>query len=535
MRTVEAAGCGKSGSRAALRALVVADDAAGTRRCREALRSAAEPFEVYAADGLAEAMRHLRAETYDAVVLGLSARSAGDLDALAALRRRGRAVPIVVVAGSMDDAMQVRAVEEGAEDCVPWAEPLGPALAGAVRRAVARRRRSGEMHDAAECARESARLQSAFLANMSHEVRTPVHIITSYLYLLRDRAAERGDEETLADIDRIECSGRRLVETIDAIVDLAKFEAGTFDVRPEPVWLCGRVKALVEDCRAQAEAKGLGLRLEADEREATVRFDDYCLSHALRHLLSNALKFTERGGIRVRLARGGDGRLRLSVTDTGIGIDPAFHGRLFRPFCQESSGYDRRYEGNGLGLSLTRRLLAANGAEIGVDSVKGVGSTFTIVFSAECEVTPAGAGEAGALDALPAPEAAVPDADRPCVVVVEDDVDAQHLLRIFLSKRYRVLMASSGDEMRAILEEEPGEVRALLMDLSLSGEEDGITLTRSLRHDERWREVPIIAVTAHARTEDRSAALSAGCTAFLSKPYRPVELVSLVEGLDAGR
>ena len=118
---------------------------------------------------------------------------------------------------------------------------------------------------------------------------------------------------------------------------------------------------------------------------------------------------------------------------------------------------------------------------------------------------------------------------RPCVLVVEDDVETQRFMGVLLGRRYDVLLASSGDELRRQLESNGGRVRLVLMDLSLKGEEDGLELTRALRQDERWKNLPIVAVTAHAFPSDRTNALNAGCDAYLEKPVENVRLLALVE------
>jgi CheY-like chemotaxis protein len=122
-----------------------------------------------------------------------------------------------------------------------------------------------------------------------------------------------------------------------------------------------------------------------------------------------------------------------------------------------------------------------------------------------------------------------PEPARPCVLVVEDDVETQRFMRVLLGRRYEVLLASSGNEVRQQLETDGGRVRLVLMDLSLKGGEDGLTLTRALRHQERWKRLPIVAVTAHASPSDRANALNAGCDAYVEKPIDNVRLLSLVE------
>jgi signal transduction histidine kinase len=174
--------------------------------------------------------------------------------------------------------------------------------------------------------------------------------------------------------------------TIHGVLDISKIQAGAFDLKPAPLPLRSLVERHVEDVRVLARQKGLSLTSAIEEPEATVRFDEYCLSQALLNLLGNAVKFTEEGTITVRLCRAPEGELCLEIRDTGVGIDPGYLPRLFTPFSQELSGYTRPFEGSGLGLALARNYLALNGARISVESEKGRGSTFRVHFSRESEV-----------------------------------------------------------------------------------------------------------------------------------------------------
>jgi CheY-like chemotaxis protein len=308
-------------------------------------------------------------------------------------------------------------------------------------------------------------------------------------------------------------------------LDFSKIEARAFELRPQSVKLSSMLERHVEDMRILAEQKNLRLRCVVEDPKATVLFDEYCLSGALTNLLQNAIKFTQEGSVTARLYRGVDRNLKLSVTDTGIGIEPGYLARIFEPFSQEESGYTRRFEGNGLGLALTRSYLQLNGANISVQSQKGQGSQFTISFAPESELrltSPNGAEPKAAVNgngAVPAP-----GIRRPCILVVEDDPDNQVLIRTILKKNYEVKLASSADEARKELDTAGKHIELILMDWSLKGDEDGVTLTRNLRLDERYRKTPVVALTAHASAEDRKLAKATGFDAFLGKPVDRDEL-----------
>ncbi len=242
-----------------------------------------------------------------------------------------------------------------------------------------RRRVERELARARDTALEAVRLKSAFLANVSHEIRTPLNIIAGYNQMIADRFAEIGDESQRDSLDAVQRASRRLIRTVQSILDMSKIDTATFDTHPAPLVVASIVEEIVRDFRRAASAKGLEVSCEIEEPDAVVVFDEYCLSQALLNLFDNAIKFTERGRITVRLTRQG-GALRLEVHDTGVGIDDSYRSHLFERFSQEESGYGRRFEGSGLGLALVKHYVEGNGARVTVESKKHSGSVFTIHF-----------------------------------------------------------------------------------------------------------------------------------------------------------
>ncbi len=243
------------------------------------------------------------------------------------------------------------------------------------------RRRELELTQARDAALEASRLKSAFVANVTHEIHTPLNIILGYADLMAERLAELGDERVNDYAEPVRRAGKRLLDTVASILEISRIEAGAYRVDPKPIVLAEFIGRLLEEFRLLAARKGLALSAEIDEPQATVRFDEGCLSNALTNLLQNAIKFTEHGEVVVRLGRDARGALCLEVRDTGVGIDAAYLPHIFDAFSQENPGLTRRFEGVGLGLSLVRKYLELNGAELKVTSEKGKGSTFTIRFT----------------------------------------------------------------------------------------------------------------------------------------------------------
>ena len=234
-----------------------------------------------------------------------------------------------------------------------------------------------QLEKAKEEAEKASRVKSVFLANMSHEIRTPLTSILGFAEVI----GQEIDEDMEGKIPRfarlIEESGKELLETLDAVLNLSRLEAGEMELVPETVPLEEPVREVVEVHRP--EAKEAGIALEAHlEAQATARVDEGGLKLILRNLLSNALKYTEEGGsvdVRVREKKG---KSVIEVEDTGVGMDPAMVPKLFEPFRQASEGASRQYEGTGLGLAVTRRMARQMDGAIDVETEQGEGSRFTV-------------------------------------------------------------------------------------------------------------------------------------------------------------
>jgi len=275
-----------------------------------------------------------------------------------------------------------------------WARtfPIGDPAAGVKRVAglasdiTERKRIEQKLADARDAALEASRLKTAFLANVSHELRTPLNVILGFARLLAEDALAAGLAEAESHVGAMSRASKRLIRTIDGILDLSKIESGTFAVKRKPLHMKTIVERLLDNVRPLAELKNLVLDSRIEEARVHILFDEYCLSEALAHLVDNAIKFTERGQVTVRLGREPAGRLFLEITDTGIGIGPDYFDELFTPFSQEDLAATRQYEGSGLGLALAKRYLELNQARISVASEKHKGTTVIVWFPPSIEV-----------------------------------------------------------------------------------------------------------------------------------------------------
>jgi signal transduction histidine kinase len=232
-----------------------------------------------------------------------------------------------------------------------------------------------ELAEAKERAKSIARMRSAILNNLTHEVRTPLTVIVGFTSMLR-----RGvDPKYVRFVDAIERSGNRLMLMLDTILDLAQLEAGTIITDHQRVDVVEVVDEVVDMLRPYVEDSHLDLRWERPAMSMAAWFDQRILSRVLRNLLDNAIKFTEEGYIEVSIEDDKEWTY-INVRDTGVGIDKVYQKQLFEEFSQESTGLERTYQGTGLGLAVSKRLMDRAGGTISVKSHKGKGSLFVVAI-----------------------------------------------------------------------------------------------------------------------------------------------------------
>ena len=242
---------------------------------------------------------------------------------------------------------------------------------------TARKRRERRLKEAKEEAEEANRMKSVFLANMSHEIRTPLTSMIGFAEAISDEVPDDEDGPIPRFASLIEESGHRLMETLDAVLNLSKLEAGEMELSVEPLPLSDEIEETVELFETKAEEAGIDLRVDTPDRPLWGRADPGGLRIMLRNLISNAIKYTEEGHVWVR-AEQDDGAVAVEVEDTGIGMDPEEVSSLFRAFRQESEGLSREYEGSGLGLAVTRQVLDQMEGTIDVETEPGQGTCFTV-------------------------------------------------------------------------------------------------------------------------------------------------------------
>ena len=385
-----------------------------------------------------------------------------------------------------------------------------PAVGGVVvnlRDVTERKRAQAVLVQAKRQAEEVAHLKSTFLANMSHEIRTPLTAILGFSDILADEITDPQQQEF---VDLIARSGKRLMETLNSVLDLARLEAGRGEIVCLPMSVGDAAREAADLMGPAAAERGLTITAAVETEGAVAALDDAAFARVLHNLAGNALKFTESGGVTIRVSDGAGeqaGHVVVRVEDTGIGIDEAFLPRLFGEFEQESAGVERTHEGAGLGLAISRQLVERMGGTIRVESAKGVGTVFTLVF--------------------PAVGAELPERPaRPCLLVVDDNEQARHVAERVLGTFYDVETAASGDEALALARE--NRFRAVLLDIHLGDTVSGEDVLRDLRADPTIAGLPVVAVTAYSLPGDRARFLALGFDDYVTKPYTRERLLGAV-------
>jgi len=378
-----------------------------------------------------------------------------------------------------------------------------------------------ELNDKADFLQRASELKSHFLSNMSHEFRTPLNSITALSGILLDRLDGDLTPEQEKQVKFIRGSAQGLTELVNDLLDLAKVEAGKVTIRPTTFQVEGLFAALRGMLRPLLiQNSSVNLVFEDPAGLPEFYTDEAKISQILRNFISNALKFTERGEVRVSVKRGPKDTAIFSVSDTGIGIAPDDQERIFQEWTQVEGKLQKTVKGTGLGLPLSRKFAQLLGGEVYVRSQPGTGSTF---FAAVPTFF------SGATDIVYVPELSREiDSNKLPVLVVEDNREALFVYDKYLKgTQFQVIPASSLREARAALRDfRPAGV---ILDVLLQGEHSW-ELLRELKHDPATASIPILVVTV---VENREKALSLGADGFQAKPVERAWLLDQLNNLVA--
>ncbi|WP_199332494.1 PAS domain S-box protein [Anabaena catenula] len=378
------------------------------------------------------------------------------------------------------------------------------------------------------------RIKDEFLATLSHELRTPLNAMLGWTQLLRSR---KFDENTTARaLETIDRNSRALAQLIEDVLDVSRIIRGKLRLNLRPVELVPLLEAAIDTVRPAADAKEISLNFQSDSAVGIVMGDANRLQQIVWNLLSNAVKFTpKRGRVEVQLERI-NSRVQIRVSDTGSGIDPDFLPHVFERFRQADSSTTRSHGGLGLGLAIVRHLVELHGGTVSVIS-QGIQQGATFIVNLPMKVVSINYDTAQPKlsidpDASTNQQLSILEGLR--VLLVDDEADARHLLTTILGE-YGAQVMAVASAMEAISALRKFHPDILVSDIGMP-QEDGYTLIRQIRtlSVEEGGRIPAVALTAYARTEDRTQALLAGFQLHIPKPVNPAELAVVVANL-AGR
>ena len=376
--------------------------------------------------------------------------------------------------------------------------------------------------EARQVAEDASRMKDEFLSTISHELRTPLNAIVGWATLLQEPDLEASARRE--GIEAIQRNAEAQARLIEDVLDITRITTGRLQVHAEPVDLRAAVLKVVETVRAAAEASDIELVVELPLQLPRVLGDVDRLQQVFWNLLSNAIKFTPAGGHIWLTAGAGEGRVVVSVRDDGQGLEPSFLPRVFERFLQADARTTRRQGGLGLGLAIVRHLVELHSGRVSAHSAgPGQGSTFLVDL-------PALAARSTPRPAATPPTSGAVEFEGKRVLVLDDDADTRRVIEAVLARAGAevTVVGSVADAVGVLMVDH--DFDAVLSDIGMP-EEDGYVFAKRMRAMEQARDLvrlPLAAVTAYTREQDRTHARSVGFDAFVSKPIRPTELVEIV-------
>ena len=388
---------------------------------------------------------------------------------------------------------------------------------------------------------QATRLKDEFLANMSHELRTPLNAILGMTEGLQEGIFGAAIPTQLQAIGTIERSGNHLLELINDILDLAKIGAGHIELECAPTNICDLCHSSLSFVKQQAVQKRIRLQIQLPPRIPNISIDERRIRQVLINMLNNAVKFTPVGGnislnVTIEADNTTSSFIRLAVIDTGIGIDRADLDKLFQPFMQVNIALNRQHNGTGLGLALVKGIVEMHGGSVRVHSEVGVGSQFIVdlpIPTDECD------DRGNIIPQLL--EFSMPTIQQQDsisgelassiwkILLVEDNEANSNSMSSYLrAKGYQTILAKNGLEAINLAQSQLPNL--ILMDIQMP-KMDGLEAIQHIRSQPRFRDLPIVAVTALAMSGDREKCLNAGANDYLTKPIKLKQLASTIQQL----
>lgn len=362
----------------------------------------------------------------------------------------------------------------------------------------------------------SDRLKNVFLSMVSHELRTPLNVVLGYIDILSKDLKSLLNEEKQEMFDSILQGGERLKKLVDDIMDISQIEANQMKFNMQIIEADDLVKKCVNEIIIPARDKNLDIIEKYHGDKTRIKIDKLRFLHALGNILQNAIKFTHKGSISTTTEVKKSVYI-ITVKDTGIGIKKSFMPFMFALFRQEDEGYTRKYEGAGLGLHISQRLFTSMGGKINVESKEGQGTTFTISLPVTNKkiITE---GKKISPPIIEKPLEIKYKRKKKSVLILEDNPPTVDYIQ-FLLRRIQVsyIIANTGEKALELLEDNSPDV--MLIDISLAEGMSGIEFMKKVKKQERFKNIPVVAVTAHAMKGQREEFIEAGFDDYLPKPF----------------
>ncbi len=389
---------------------------------------------------------------------------------------------------------------------------------GTVQDITVQKLAENELIEAKEKAEESNRLKSSLLANMSHELRTPLTGILGFSDLLSD---ENLITEHLEMVKAIKISCKRLLETLNSILNLSRIEANKYDINISSVNLNKLVDEEYKLYYPVASSKNIYLNVYLPQNDIFIKSDEIILKTILSNLINNAIKFTNEGGVTISLEESHDNSVNILIKDTGIGISEQNQKVIFEEFRQVSEGLGRRFEGSGLGLTLVKKFVNLLKGDVFLMSEIGIGSEFKVNLPVtelltEDDYNTAAIHTERRTEFLPIREKKDLSMNKR-ILLVEDDVVNVSVIKIMLKKEFILDIARNGE--KAIELASQNNYDLILMDINLGAGMNGLEVTKILKQMNKYARTPIIATTAYAMQGDEERFIETGCTDYISKPF----------------
>jgi PAS domain S-box-containing protein len=387
-----------------------------------------------------------------------------------------------------------------------------------------------ELIKAKTSAEEASKLKSTLLSNMSHELRTPMNGILGFTEIILEESEDTFIRELA---QYIQVSGKRLMKTLNSIMDLSQLESGQAILNYEEFDLIGEIQSVINSFIPIANQKNLYLNFVHPQFIINIYSDKNIIQQVVSNLIDNALKFTSTGGVTVEanMIKMTEHKIvDIKVTDSGIGIAPEYKDHIFKEFRQVSEGLKRNYEGSGLGLSLTKKMVTLLKGKIVFESIPGKGSIFNIILpitntTENLLIPEKNKFEYDVEYISDAPKNL--SSEMPVILLVEDNEISIKLTRQFLSKTCRMDFTKIPDEAIRMVEKKKYDL--VLMDINLGNEVDGLQLTQQIRRIKGYESTPIIAVTGYALRGDKERIINGGCTDYIKKPFEKAALIEIIK------